>query len=400
MKSLSSIEIMRVLVLVAAVLLWLNVYGFQNRQMVMIAPVKVVGLSEFYGIVEPITGIEVKLSGNARGLAGVNQNTLNFVIDLSDAKKIGEYQTEVKLNQAPTAVDIISFSPTNLVLTLNKRVEKIVPVEVSLKGAVASGYHVAENTLAHKSVNISGAEDLLKSISKATVIVDLDNQSRSFTTVADIVVIDSQNHTIYNIDITPKTLAVEIGIASGVATRTLGLTPNFVGELPGGYWVKEVIFEPAVVTVQGDDKALKELKLLATTPIRLTNKRVSFYESVGIDLPPTISIVGENVISARVIVERSISTKQLNVVPQFQNVGDGFSVTNIEPSTIRVVLSGEADSLENLTRVDIVLMINLEGALTGQNVIELETDMFTTHPSTSLLSFTPDNIEVILSRLE
>jgi YbbR domain-containing protein len=400
MKSLSSIEIMRILVLVAAVLLWLNVYGLQNRQMVLVAPVEITGLSPFHGVIEPITGIEVKLSGNARSLAGVNQNTLNFVIDLSNAEGVGEHNAEVKLNQSPPGVDIISFSPTHLTLTVNDRAEKVVPVNVSLKGSVADGYHVAGSTLANKYVTISGAGDLLEFISEAFVQIDLDNQSKSFSTVADVIVVDSQNRHIYNIDVIPQTLAVEVNVAVGVATRTLGLTPHFVGELPGGYWVKEVIFDPAVVTIGGDDGTLKALTLIETTPIKLSNKRESFYESVGVSLPSNINVVGEGIISAHIIVERSLATKQLNIVPQFENVGDGFSVTSIEPATVRVVLSGEASALEKLTRTDVVLKINLEGVLSGVSSLALKSDMFTTGPSVSVVSFDPDNIEVILSRLE
>jgi YbbR domain-containing protein len=369
---------MRILVLVAAVLLWLNVYGLQNRQMVLVAPVEITGLSPFHGVIEPITGIEVKLSGNARSLAGVNQNTLNFVIDLSNAEGVGEHNAEVKLNQSPPGVDIISFSPTHLTLTVNDRAEKVVPVNVSLKGSVADGYHVAGSTLANKYVTISGAGDLLEFISEAFVQIDL----------------------IYNIDVIPQTLAVEVNVAVGVATRTLGLTPHFVGELPGGYWVKEVIFDPAVVTIGGDDGTLKALTLIETTPIKLSNKRESFYESVGVSLPSNINVVGEGIISAHIIVERSLATKQLNIVPQFENVGDGFSVTSIEPATVRVVLSGEASALEKLTRTDVVLKINLEGVLSGVSSLALKSDMFTTGPSVSVVSFDPDNIEVILSRLE
>ncbi|MDD5605790.1 MAG: CdaR family protein [Patescibacteria group bacterium] len=400
MKNLSSIEVMRGLVLVAAVLLWLNVYGFQNRQMVVTAPVKIVGLMSEMAVVEPVTGIEVTLSGSSRALAQVNQQTLGFVMNLTGISSVGEYEADVELDRSPKGVNVITFSPVHWQLTLDYRTTKEVPVSVALTGSVANGYHVTRTSPAVASVTLSGAADLLGSISEAVVPIQLGGQSKSFSTVADITAVDSQNRPLYNVNVAPTNMAVQIDIARGVATRTLGLSPIFAGELPGGYWIREVVFEPSVLTVQGDDAALKELEFLSTTPIQLSGRRDSFYEQVGVELPLTINVVGGNVVSAHVIVERAGSTNQINVVPQFANVGENFSLTSVEPASIRVVLSGEAEALANLSRSDVALTIDLAGALTGQNVIELTGDMFTTNPNLSVISFTPDRLEVILSRNE
>ncbi len=396
---LSSVSIMRWVVLIAAILVWVNIYSFADRTKTIPAPLIIENLSDTLAIAEPITVVETTVSGSVRNVAGLSDQTLQFFIDASNITSVGEYSVKIQPKVTPKDIRIVNFTPQELKITVEPISSKAVNVIAFSKGNTNDKYSIRSLTPTPSQVLVFGAPSLLDKISQAKAFVDVSNHRASFTTPAKAVVQDARSQTIHSLRVTPENIKVDVEIVLGASVRNLGLQPTFTGELPGGFWVQEVVFDPPLAQVRGPQKNLEGLIFLSSTAINLSDHRESFNEQVAVDLPNGVEMVGDNIIMARVIIGSSEGTRQMDIVPQYANVTEGFGVTTIAPTSVQVVVSGDPKTINQLKRSDIKLNLDMKGTLSGTNQITITPAMFSVPANIQIVSFTPEEVEVVISRL-
>ncbi|MFA5009728.1 MAG: CdaR family protein [Patescibacteria group bacterium] len=396
---LNSPNIMRWVILIAAVLVWINIYSFLDRTTTISAPLLIENLRSDFAIAEPITVVNATVSGGIRDFASLTDQTFQFTIDASSIAAIGQYTLEIKPKLVPKSVKVVAIEPQQLTATIELVASKIVPVSALSRGMTNDKYSVYSLTAVPSQVQVFGAPSLLAQISEARTYADVSRRKNSFTAPASVAVEDANNHVIHSLRVEPSNVKITVEIIAGAGIRNLGLKPSFIGELPGGFWVKEVKFDPSVVQVRGPQQILEALSSLSSTAINLSDHRSDFNEQVAVDLPSGIEIVGDNLIMAQILVGSSEGTRQLEIVPQYVNVTEGFSITATNPASIQVVVSGDPKAVNQLTRQDIKLNLDLKGTLSGANQIVLTPAMFSAPPNIQIVSFTPDKVEIVLTRL-
>lgn len=400
MTKLLTIPVMRGVVLVTALLLWVNLSALMSKSVEVSSPLELTGLKPGLAVAEIITEVDAQVSGSLYALGAISSESISFAADLSNISEPGRYSREVVPNVLPGGVKLVSFEPKVIVFDIGEEISKTVPAVIKTTGQVADDYSVENVTIAPNQVTIYGAKKILDSISSAKAYIEIDGRKATFIAPATFVVETSIGQQIQTVRVMPITGQVTVEIKKGAAFRNLGLRPSFSNKLPGGFWVQEVSFEPSVVTVRGSHQQLQDLFFLTTTSINLSGKTDSFYDQVAVDLPHGVEIVGENLIHAHIIVSSSQDTKQLAIVPHYINVTEGFGVTTIDPASIQVVLSGDPEVIKQAGRRDVALNLDLQGALSGTNTISIVETMFETSEGINVVSFSPGSVEVVLSRLE
>ena len=397
---LNSTSIMRWVILIAAILVWINVYAFIDRTQTVVAPVLIDQLDSTLAIAEPITVIDATVSGGLRHLANISDQTLQFEIDASMVTGVGRYTLDIKPVLVPKQIKLISYSPKQLTVAVEAVASKTVSVLALTTGLANDHFSVKSLTPTPAQVTVWGAPSLLDQISEAASYVDISSRRSSFMVPAPVEVRDGRNHTIHSLRVTPDSVKVSVEMVAGASVRNLGLKPAFAGELPGGFWVQEVKFEPSVVQIRGPQSILDTLDSLTSSAINLTDRRSSFNDQVAVNLPDGVELVGENLIMTHVVIGSSEGTRQFEIVPQYTNVTEGFGVTAANPASIQVVVSGDPVTINQLARSEIKLNLDLKGTLSGTNKITVTPAMFNLPLNLRIVSFTPDLIEVVLSRLE
>jgi YbbR domain-containing protein len=390
---------MRWVILIAAILVWINVYAFIERTQTMPAPLLIENLDSTLAIAEPITIVDATINGGVRHVLDVSDQTLQFSIDASRIKTIGKYTLDIKPKLLPKQLKLVGFSPKQIQISIEAVASKTVPVVALPKGSPNDKFSVQSLTPVPGQVTVWGAPSLLGQISEAIATVDVTGHRASFSTPTTIGVQDGNRHIINSLRLTPDTVQVSIEIVAGASVRNLGLKPTFAGELPGGFWIQEVKFDPPVIQVRGPQKILDSLTSLSSTAITLSDRRASFNDQVAVDLPDGIELVGENLVMAHVVIGSSEGTRQFDIASQYVNVTEGFGVTTINPSSVQVVVSGDPKTINQLKRTDIKLNLDLKGTLSGSNKITITPAMFNLPPNFQVVSFTPNTVEVVMSRL-
>lgn len=395
---LSSISIMRWVILIAAILVWVNVYAFITRAQTVAAPLLIENLEPSLAIAEPITTVQATVSGGLRDIANLSDQNLQFAIDASSISAVGSYTLEIYPKSIPSHIKVASFAPHTISVTIEPIASKLVDVIAVSRGIPSDKHSVRAVTAAPSQVTIFGAASLLASVSEARAYIDVTRHQSSFTAPSSVVVVNGENRIIQSLRASPTSVKVTVEIVEGAAVRNLGLLPVFSGELPGGFWVQEVVFDPPVVQVRGSQKILESLISLNSTPINLVNRRTSFNDQVAVNLPDGVDLVGENLVMARIILGSTAGTRQFDIAPQYVNVTEGFGVTTITPASIQVVISGDPQTINQLKRSDIKLNLDLTGSLSGSNQITITPAMFSLPPNFQVVSYTPAQVEVVLTR--
>jgi len=381
-------------------IVWVNVYAATVHSQTLNSPVYIKNLAEDLAVVDPITEVATHISGTPYALGLISDQTFSFAIDLADVTKPGRYSAKIQNNAIPEGVKLISWEPDEIVFDVDFITTKIVPVVIETDGWVADSYSVKDVEVFPNQVTVHGASAALELVSDVKARVSIDGRSQRFTAPVTYKAETAEGTVNHSVWITPESGEISVEIDKGASFRNLGLKAAFAGELPGGFWIQEVIFEPQVMMVSGTQRKLDQLSYLFTTPINLNGKTKSFKTQVAANLPNGVKVVGENLVLVNVIVQSSEGTRQISIIPAYINVTEGFGVTNINPSSIKVMVAGNPEILKGLSRSQVKLNLDLQGALSGANFVDISKGMFEVSEGLSVVSFEPNRVEVILSRLQ
>lgn len=400
MARIFTLPVMRGLILLAAVIVWVNVYAGTSHPKTLQAQVAVQNLDTNLAVVDPITEVTVDVSGTPYALGKISDETFNFSINLADVTEPGKYSADINVSSIPEGVKLLQTNPKQIVFDVDFITFKIVPVVIKTEGWVADNYSVKHVEVTPNRVTIYGAKSSLANITDVKTHVSIDGRSRSFVASVAYLVETAGGTVNHAVSVMPIFGVTSVEIDKGTAFRNLGLKATFNGDLPGGFWVQEVVFEPQTLMVRGTQGKLDQLAYLSTTKINLNNQTKSFKTQVAAELPEGVEVVGDNLIFTSVNIGSSEDTRSLAIVPTYVNVAEQFSVTNITPTSIRVVVAGDSETLKSIHRSQVKLNVDLLGALSGANTIDITNDMFDVDEGLSVVSFEPNQIEIILSRLQ
>ncbi|MCL4233811.1 MAG: hypothetical protein KJ042_04760 [Deltaproteobacteria bacterium] len=152
---------LKVLSLVFAVLMWLYVSVGQTRlEVPKTAVLELRGLpANLVRTSDVVSAIDVKLQGSASQLRGIEQNSLGYELDMSQATpgRISFKVIDTRIKGLPSGVKVTELSPSEITITFSERVDKEMPVEVVTQGEPAFGYQIEEKSSEPKLVKVSGA---------------------------------------------------------------------------------------------------------------------------------------------------------------------------------------------------------------------------------------------------
>jgi len=110
--------------------------------------------------------LEARLKGTSRALKGIKDSQLSYEIDLS-AAKLGPLFTKIspEMIKVPWRVSVIEVDPASLTITIDKRMEKMVPILPDLNKDPAPGYIIPRVETTPSMVRLTGPMSVLEKIS-------------------------------------------------------------------------------------------------------------------------------------------------------------------------------------------------------------------------------------------
>lgn len=120
--------------------------------------------------------------------------------------------------------------------------------------------------------------------------------------------------------------------------KSLPIQAEIKGPPPKGFELVAVVMDPGTITLSGPQAVLGDEKLLTTEPIDITDLKGSTTKQITLNLNPAIAnLIGETVVTARIIVKEKTTEKTISGIPVGLNVSLPKGVTyRIKPKTVKV----------------------------------------------------------------
>jgi YbbR domain-containing protein len=284
---------LKVLAFLITAVLWLSVAARPEAQ-VTLHDVPV----EFYNLPTSVDlavaksdtlSARVYLSGPRDALDSIHSNDLTAVADLTGVEP-GVRVIQLRLNRIPPGVELRGIEPRSVRVTVERVVEKEVPVQPRFDGTPPAGFEMTAWKIVPEKVRIQGAESFVREITQAsTETVGLAEHTGPFT---QAVAIDIGSQNVNVVD--DRNVVLSVNISEINQERTFERVPVEVSDGPPSASAAPSFVK---VTVYG---ALTAVSAMSPADIRVTVQYQSGWRRpIAVEPEVSISPTYSNRVSVR-----------------------------------------------------------------------------------------------------
>lgn len=162
--------------------------------------------------------VSIKFRGSQEDVRFMNRERISVVLELPERST--RLRQTVKLSpryvKAPSRAHAVQFDPAELTVTMDREVERVLPVRAVFDGRLPEGIQLEKAVCSPATVRVRGAEQLLMDMEQVrTVPVNLDGRYHSFNTYVAV----AAGGQPWNAS--PERVSVELSLVERVASRRI-----------------------------------------------------------------------------------------------------------------------------------------------------------------------------------
>ena len=212
-------RMMKLFCLLMAFAVWQAIRENTSFEMVLNDVPIMVAAGEGRAVFDQSAGtVNIRFRGSRDDVRFVSSDQISVMIDASGRtdRLRHTFKFSPRYVKTPPRVHAVQFDPPEVTVTMDREVERVLPVRAVLEGDLPSGIQLEKTVCTPASVKVRGAERLLSELEQVrTVPVSLDGRYNSFKTQAPIASAD-QPWTVL-----PERVAVEVLLVERVSTRRI-----------------------------------------------------------------------------------------------------------------------------------------------------------------------------------
>ncbi|MDD4680977.1 MAG: CdaR family protein, partial [Clostridia bacterium] len=347
---------LKVISLIVAIILWvfaIRELNPERTQNITNIPVEIINLDqlnrkELTLVKDPPQVVTIRIRGLLNDIYKMNDDNLKAVLDLSDIDWTGTQNMELEIEGLIREISLERIP--EVPVTINRIINKPIPVKIEVIGNGADGFYVHEATAEPPSVTIYGAQSLVDSVVQGVVRVKLDQDEGTIKQSLPIDLVDSTGNIIKSeyLKLRQDSTMVTIPIHP---VKTFDIRANIVGNPADGFVIDDIIIDPSQVTINGYASIVNRLTSLLTEPIDINNADEDVHATVnlaredGIYLEPgqpskvnVVINISETIIDAELLVNEA----------ELRNIPEGFEAA-VDPLSISVQLRGPYTHVQQLS---------------------------------------------------
>lgn len=387
----------KILALLLALGLWVFVAASTNNivQFPGSIPIKAINTPGGNVAIYDTKEVSVKIVADSAVWKQLTSDNFSAFVDLNGLSA-GIHDVKVIANANLPNIQIVDIAPANIMVRIEPVVNKTVNINAIYTGQVADGRTVGGADFTPDQVNISGPKSLVELITTATAEIKLSGQSADFAQDITLKVLNDKNEKISDVTINPSSAKAAVKIVKAGNNKTVGVKVTTSGFPASGYFVSNITADPATVDIIGQDSILSQTQFIETQPIDLSNQSDTLIKTVSLTLPSGLSLQKDSSQRVKVTISFAASqvTKELTAVITPVNLTPGLKANSLNPSSIKVIVSGPANTLNNLSSADVILNLDLVNKSTGTFGVDLSSAMFKVPEGVTVTSFLPSSISV------
>jgi YbbR domain-containing protein len=271
---------------------------------------------------------------------------------------VHEVPVSIALDKEPSR--IVSVDPTTVVLQLDSRATRTVPVRVATEGKPALGYIPRTRVLDPRDVTVKGPTSYVTRVVEAFATLSVDGVEADVEETLSLRPRDGEGNTVPHVELTPESVDVLVPIEPSGYHSSLAVKAVLTGEVSSGYRVTDISIDPPTVTVFGnpDDLAGLEQGFIETKPVNVDGAEADVTVQPGLNVPPKVTIVPGEEVEVRVLIEAIQSSLTITSTPEIRGLQPGYTAT-VSPDIVQVILNGPLPRLESLKSDDVRVILDL-----------------------------------------
>lgn len=339
--------------------------------------------------------VSVTLRGPEVAIRGVATDHLRATVDLNAILPGPEEQAApVVVTVADERVAVVGVDPPSVPIRLERRVERLLPVQARFANEPPSGFQSGTLTFRPQEVEIAGPETLVASVTAVFATVRFGDAPVDLAQDVRPVPVDASGQPVEGLEIDPAGVQVSVPLVSTATTRTVPVAAQFRGEVATGFWISRYATEPLAVTVSGERSVIEALDRIETAPVDVSGSSGSRTFTVPLVLPEGITTLGPTEATVRVTVVTLVGTRPFPLVAvRTSGLGQGLSAT-VSPGTITVIIGGAVPTLTGLSAGSVVASVDVSGRGPGTYTLPVGV---TAPGGTTLESVQPQQVTVTIT---
>ena len=345
-------------------------------------PITVVGESILNENNLMITGwssqnVDLRLKGNRTDLNELNEANIILKADMSKIYEPGTHRIDYTIsypgNVASNAFTKLSQYPESIMVTVERRINKEVPVNIVYEGEVAENYmpRSSEVLLDYEFINVKGPSSVVDQIEQAVIVVDLTDRKESISENYRFTLCDREGNGVDSEMITVNTEEVHVDLTIH-QYKWVTLTVTLVNG--GGATDKNVKLEiePKQILLSGSDAAMEQI---GDTISLGTINLVDYTDALEMTFPiPSFDGVTNDSVVTEAVMKLSfegLSTKEITISNiQVSNVPDGFEAV-IAAQQLTVTVRGPAAVISGLNESHVFATVDFANAKEGTDTYKV-----------------------------
>lgn len=279
--------------------------------------------------------------------------TADDVVVTADLTRLGTGTHTIQLGGiAARGARVNTIIPSQITVELEVVASQLVEVHPRIVNAPPPDTEADDPQLDVLQVEISGPQSSVQQVSAVEIALDLQNQRTTYEDDVRPIPVDADGDPVTNVTVSPQVIHVTVPIAQSETVREVNVSPRTEGELPEGYFLRGIDYEPKTIYVSNPGGALTDVpQTLFTVPIAIGGRTDDFQETVSLDLSGIDLIpISESNITVTVLIDAQTATRQLDGVPVEQIGGSEAFRYRLEPSEVTLIITAPQPVVERLTR--------------------------------------------------
>ncbi|GEO26770.1 hypothetical protein AAC03nite_25550 [Alicyclobacillus acidoterrestris] len=363
---------LRIFALVLACIIWFVVHVLQDNSSA--AQQSAAGVTQAYNLpIHVQVGDDMVVSSMSQSTATIDVTTsaLNLPTLPTDMLKAelvvdaqglapGKQVLHIAAVDLPNDIKKYRVKPLTVTVVLEKKVSEAKPIDVEISGTPADGYGMGQLSLNTQSVTVSGARTRVAAVSRVVGHVDVSGMKATDTKIVNLTPVDSQGHTVQDVDISPSSISVNVPIQA--ANQKVALTPEVTGTPAPGYAVAGVKLQDTEVSESGIPAASLP-KTGLTVPIDVSGLSKTSTVDVLVPLMQGMTQVTPSKVTAIVQVEPAATVTFQQVPVTLGRSGSAVTLPN-QP-TIDVTVTGPKSIVQGMTAKDVKVTVDTSNVKPG-----------------------------------
>ena len=323
--------------------------------------------------------------------------SIRAILDLSGLET-GTYIVPVQVQVGIRPIEIVSYSPSEVSISLEPYASKSLNIHLVTKGELAVGFQADDPILDPAQVTISGPASQVNSVQSVIANLDISNVSESMNKDVDLQAVDADGNIVEGVNLGSEVTKVTMVINQLGGYRNVVVKVVVNNQVASGYRVTNIsVFPPAVTVFSTDPKLVENLPgYVETVGLDLSDAKDDLDVALSLNLPAGVSVIGDQTVEVQVgiaAIEGSLTLEDMPI--EIIGLPEGFEAS-ISPEVVDVILSGPLPLLDELMAEDVHVFIDLTDDIEGvyQRVPEVEL----TIEEITNESVLPGSIEVTITK--